>query len=126
MDAVVSHESALELLNLSDVVPRTVHLTLPRHRRGLAGTHRRDRAYHHASAGTRRGGGARGIPMTAPARSIADAAAWGTAPEQIVAAVVDALDRELTTGDDLRAAAHRHGRRVADLIDQGLAEVDPP
>lgn len=32
--AVVSHESALELLELSDVIPNTVHMTLPRSERG--------------------------------------------------------------------------------------------
>ena len=33
--AAVSHESALDLLNLSDVLPDRVHLTVPRSRRGL-------------------------------------------------------------------------------------------
>src|SRR5919106_1869964 len=32
-DAVVSHESALDILGLSDVVPERVHLTVPRSRR---------------------------------------------------------------------------------------------
>ena len=64
--------------------------------------------------------------MTAPARSIADAAAWGTAPEQIVAAVVDALDCGMATGYYLRASAHGRGRHAADLVDLGLTEVDPP
>ena len=64
-----------------------------------------------------------GIRVTAPARSIADAAAWGTAPEQIVAAVVDALDRGMAGVEDLRAATRGRGRRVADLIELGLAEI---
>lgn len=34
-DAVVSHESALELHELSDVVPTSVHLSVPRARRGV-------------------------------------------------------------------------------------------
>jgi predicted transcriptional regulator of viral defense system len=33
--AVVSHESALDLLGLSDVIPEAVHLTVPRSRRNL-------------------------------------------------------------------------------------------
>jgi len=33
--AVVSHESALALLDLSDVIPKAVHLTVPRSRRHL-------------------------------------------------------------------------------------------
>src|SRR5947209_2538283 len=33
--AVVSHESALDLLDLSDVIPNAVHLTVPRSRRSF-------------------------------------------------------------------------------------------
>ena len=65
-----------------------------------------------------------GFRVTAPARSIADAAAWGTAPDQIVAAIVDALERGMATVEDLRASARRRGRRVVDLVESGLAEVE--
>lgn len=34
-DAVVSHESALELLDIADVIADQVHVTLPRDKRGL-------------------------------------------------------------------------------------------
>lgn len=50
------------------------------------------------------------------------AATWGTAPEQIVAAVIDALDRRMAGVEDLRAASSGRGRRVADLIELGMAE----
>ena len=33
--AVVSHESALDLLDLSEIIPNVIHLTVPRSRRGL-------------------------------------------------------------------------------------------
>ncbi len=122
-DAVVSHESALELLDLSDVVPRTVHVTVPRHRRSR-------RAPSGATIHTARHPPVPaevverdGLRVTAPARSIADAAAWGTAPDQIVAAIVDALERGIATVEDLRAAARRRGRRVVDLVELGIAEV---
>ena len=122
-EAVVSHESALELLDLSDVVPRTVHLTLPRRRRGWRAPtgvtiHTTTHSPTPADVVEREG-----LRVTAPARSIADAAAWGTAPEQTVAAVVDALDRGMAGVEDLRAATRGRGRRVADLIELGLAEV---
>ncbi len=125
-EAVVSYETALELHNLSDVVPRTVHLTLPRSRRGW-----RDPAgvtVHTAThpPGSRDVVERAGLPVTAPARSIADAAAWGTALDQIVTAVVDAMDRGMTTVEDLRTAARSRGRRVADLVDLGLSEVGTP
>ena len=123
-DAVVSHESALELLGLSDVVPRTVHLTVPRHRRSRqappgATIHTARHPPAPAEVVERDG-----FRMTAPARSIADAAAWGTAPDQIVAAIGDALERGMATAEDLRTAARRRGRRVVDLVDLGIAEVE--
>lgn len=37
--AVVSHESALDLLEFSDVIPNAIHLTIPRSRRGLVAPH---------------------------------------------------------------------------------------
>ena len=121
-DSVVSHESALELLDLSDVVPRAVHLTVPRHRRGC-------RVPPGVTVHTARHPPApaelverEGFRVTSPARSIADAAAWGTAPDQILAAVVDALERGMASVEDLRAAARRRGRRVVDLVELSIAE----
>src|SRR5450759_3761078 len=35
-DAAVSHESALEILDLSDVIPSSIHVTVPRARRKLS------------------------------------------------------------------------------------------
>ena len=110
-DAVVSHESALELLGLSDVVPRTVHLTVPRHRRSRqappgATIHTARHPPAPAEVVERDG-----FRMTAPARSI-------------VAAIVDALERGMATAEDLRTAARRRGRRVVDLVDLGIAEVE--
>lgn len=120
--AVVSHESALDILGLSDVVPEVVHLTVPRARR-----------YRCASPGvaihttTRRLGKSdvvirHGMRLTAPARSIVDAAAAGTAPEQIAAAVGQALDRGMATKSKLRAAAKARGGRVERLVRQVLEE----
>jgi predicted transcriptional regulator of viral defense system len=120
--AVVSHESALDLLGLSDVVPEVVHLTLPRSRR-----------YRTASVGvavhttTRRIGRSdvvvrEGIRVTEPVRSIVDSAEAGTAPEQITAAVDQALDRGITTRSKLLGAAKARGGRVERLVRQALEE----
>jgi hypothetical protein len=52
-----------------------------------------------------------GLPVTAPARSIVDAAAAGTGPEQIELAVRQAIERGLTTAAQLRVAARRRRYR---------------
>ena len=120
--AVVSHESALDILGLSDVVPEVVHLTVPRARR-----------YRSASKGvaihttTRRLGKSDvvirdGMRLTAPARSIVDAAAAGTAPEQITAAVGQAFDRGMATESKLLSTAKARGGRVERLVRQALEE----
>ncbi len=121
-DAVVSHESALELLGLSDVVPGSVHLTVPRGRRRLVRqpgvtVHTTTRPLGAADVVTREG-----VRVTAPERTVVDVAEAGVAPEQVVAAVREGLGRGLTTPARMRAAAGRRSRRVRSLVEAGLAE----
>ncbi|WP_425164162.1 type IV toxin-antitoxin system AbiEi family antitoxin domain-containing protein [Candidatus Binatus sp.] len=120
--AVVSHESALDILGLSDVVPDIVHLTVPRSKRyrtGSAGAavHTTTRRIGKSDVVVREG-----IRVTGPVRSIVDSAEAGTAPEQIVAAVRQALDRRITTGSKLLGAARARGGRVERLVRQALEE----
>lgn len=120
-DAVVSHDSALDLLGLSDVIPNLIHLSVPRARRKL--TRRAGVALHTT---TRPLDGpdvvARdGMRATAPARTIADVAEVGLAPEQVVRAAQQAIERGLTTPSRLREAALGRGRRVEQLIEIAIA-----
>jgi predicted transcriptional regulator of viral defense system len=121
-DAVVSHESALALLGLSDVIADAVHLTVPRIRRRLVNQpgvviHTTTRPLAESDVVSRKG-----VRVTGPERTIVDVAEVGVAPDQVVAAVRSALDRGLTTSSRLRDAAQARGRRVQCLIDQALAE----
>ena len=119
---VVSHESALDILGLSDVVPEVVHLTVPRARRyrsaspGVA-IHTTTRRLDKSDVVVRDG-----VRVTAPARSIIDAAQAGTAPEQIMAAVGQALDRGMATESKLLGVAKTRGGRVERLVRQVLDE----
>ena len=118
--AVVSHESALELLDLSDVIPAGVHLTVPRRKRYLARI--RDAIVHTTSRPfTCRDIIVReGIRLTSPERSIVDSAQMGTGGEQIVMAVQQAIDRGITTPEWLAEAARRRSARVRELVEIGL------
>jgi predicted transcriptional regulator of viral defense system len=123
--AAVSHDSALELFGLSDVIPDTVHLTVPRGRRRLARQvgvtiHTTKRPLEGVDV-TRRDG----VRVTAPARTIADVAESGIAPEQVVAATRQAIDRGLTTADRLRSAARGRGARVEALVASGIRATEP-
>ena len=120
-DAVVSHESALDLLGLSDVVPDKVHLTLPRSKRYRPATpgatvHTTTRPLGTGDVVIRDG-----IWVTSVVRSILDAAEAGTAPEQIVAAVREAVDRGTATRPQLLGAARSRGKRVEQLVRRAVA-----
>jgi predicted transcriptional regulator of viral defense system len=120
---VVSHETALQLFDLADVVPAKIHLTAPRSHRSrkspagvrvhtaLRSPGRNDIVIRH------------GVRATTPARSIADSAAYGTAPEQIARAVREALSRGLATRSELLVAARRHGGRAEKLIRRAVEEA---
>jgi predicted transcriptional regulator of viral defense system len=119
-EAVVSHESALELHGLSDVIPGTVHLTVPRSERGLR---RREGVQLHTAQRPPTGKEIQrvaGLPTTDPARSIVDSLDSGTQPEQIELAIHQAVDRGLTTPSRLRAAGLHRSGRVRELIERGV------
>jgi len=122
--AVVSHESALDLLDLSDVIPDAVHLTVPRTRRNLpslsgAKIHTTSRALESEDLVVRDG-----MAVTSATRSILDAAEAGMAPDQVEAAVRQALDRGLATRERLLPKASKRGRRVAELIARAISRLD--
>lgn len=121
--AVVSHESALELYELSDVIPTTVHVSLPRTKRGQrprAGVrfHTVDRPPGASEVRT-----VYGVPMTTPERSIVDSLEAGTQPEQIEIAIRQALERGLITPRRLRAAAADRSSRVRSFVKRALGAV---
>ncbi len=122
-EAAVSHESALDLLGLCDVVPRRIHLTVPRSRRyrtpprGVS-LHTTTRPFARDDLLVRDG-----LRVTSPLRAIVDSAESGTAPEQILRAVREAVDRGLATRARLLAAARAKGGRVERLLRRALAEA---
>ena len=123
--AIVSNETALALYELSTVRPRKIDLTVarkdrPRHRISLAtvAIHTTTRPFRPGEIMQRFG-----VRVTAPARTIVDAAEAGTEPDYIVEAVNRALARGLLTKRELRAAAHDRPERVRRLIDKATAEV---
>lgn len=122
--AVVSHESALELHELSDATPDVIHFSLPRGRRGQRPRpgvrfHSLERPPGPAEVRT-----LNAVPVTTPERTIADALEAGTQPEQIEMAVRQAIERGLTTKSRMRSAVSGRSARVRGLIEQALGAVD--
>ncbi len=120
--SVVSHDSALDLLDLSDVIPDAIHLTVPRSIRHFPvlpdvvvhTTTRRLRPIDLTSW--------EGVKLTSATRTIVDAAEYGTAPDQIELAVQQALERGLTTPELLMRESKGRGRQIFTLVTGGLLD----
>lgn len=106
--AIVSHESALALLELSDNIPNAVHLLVPRRYRGLrrpVGVVLHTFPDAEEVATVRRDG----ITVTTPARTLIDVAS-ALQPEQAAMAARQALGRGLLTQGQLEQEASRRGK----------------
>lgn len=118
--AVVSHDSALDLYDLSDVIPNAVHLTVSRSHRNSP---KLPWAVVHTTTRPLQPGDVRsheGMRVTSPARTIIDAAEIGVGPEQIEMAVAQALRRGLVTRDELDRQASKRSTRVRTLIHDSM------
>lgn len=107
-DALLSHESALALLDLSETIPDAVHVLVPRRHRGLrphAGVIIHTRPDDEDTAAVWRDG----LPLTTPARTLVDVAKQ-IQPEQLSKAVQQALRRGLLTAGQLEDEIARRGK----------------
>lgn len=106
--AVVSHESALALHELSDLLPGKVHLSVPKTFRKRPP---KTCTLHTASLDSADTAEWSGFRVTTPLRTLLDASASETIPsDQLRQAVADALERGLVRRSKLRDAAAKAGR----------------
>lgn len=116
--SVISHESALSVYDLSDLLPGEVHVIIPRSAsRRRPGIRLHTNRLEPDEVTVREG-----LPITTVARTIADVARSGLAEEQVHLAIREALGRGLTTKKSLFQQAGRHGGRAAQLILQAIQE----
>jgi predicted transcriptional regulator of viral defense system len=115
-NSVISHESALALYELSDILPGQVHVTVPRtasrRRQGIRlHTNRlpKGEITHRA-----------GLPVTAVTRTLADVIGNGVPEEQINQAIQEALTRGLVTEQMLFDIAVRRGGQVERMVRHAL------
>jgi predicted transcriptional regulator of viral defense system len=106
--AIISHESALALLELSDNISDDVHLLVPRKHRGLR---RPPGVVIHTRPDDESVGTVwrEGMPITTPARTLVDVAV-DLQPEQAAMAVQQALAQGLLTRRQLEREAARQGK----------------
>jgi predicted transcriptional regulator of viral defense system len=102
-EGVFSHETALSLHELSDVLPARVHLTLP-----AAWLRRRLRVpegitLHYRDVGSDERAWVGAVPVTTPRRTLTDCLASHVSPETIEKATRDAVRRGLLSRAEITA-----------------------
>jgi predicted transcriptional regulator of viral defense system len=100
-----SHDTALTLLGLTDIIPSTIHFTIPetsrlRPRPGVT--------LHRSRRGAMTDRNLRdGLWVNTARRALLDATREGADPDQLISAARDARERAMLTPDDL-ASLRRH------------------
>lgn len=116
--AVISHESALAVYELSDVLPGEVHLIVPR----TASRRRRGLRQHTQRLEPQEIRIRNGLPVTTVERTLVDVSKSGLAQEQVRLAVREALRRGLTDQEKLLRQAAGAGKRVEEVLREALQE----
>lgn len=111
-NSVVSHESALSLYELSDVLPGKVHVIVPR----SASRRRKNIRLHMNKLQPDEITSRFGLPVTTVTRTLFDVASSGLAEEQVHKAIQEAIQRGLVIKDDLFIKAERRGGRLQKII----------
>lgn len=97
---VLSHETALDLMELSDANPAHIHVTVPKKHRPRRRQPPPGVVLHFADLAEREIGSAEGLPVTTAARTIRDCAATNLGPALLRQAIDDAERKGWLHGDD--------------------------
>ena len=100
-----SHETALQLYGLTDLLPRTTHLTMPP---GSGFKPRPGLTIHHRRMATRERVLRDGLWLTSLPRTLLDTARAGVDPDQLLDAARGALARALLSPEDLQRLRSRY------------------
>jgi predicted transcriptional regulator of viral defense system len=117
---VISHESALAIYELSDILPTEIHLIVPRNSSRRRKAIRQHTTQLQPDEITRR----KGLPITTVERTLADLIKSGLAEEQVRLAVREAMQRGLTDRSKLLQQVQRSGGRTAKLLKEILDETE--
>lgn len=117
-NSVISHESALAVYDLSDLIPTKTHIIMPR-----TGSRRRKGIQLHTNTlGEDEITQREGLRITSVERTIADVIVWGISYQHAQQAVQEALQRGLTTRRKLREYADRRKGKAQKVISEILEE----
>lgn len=109
---IVSHETALALRDLSDILPSSIHLSLPETWRSRRLRVPKGVVLHFADIGENERSWVGAVPVTSPLRTIVDCAVDNLSPELLRQAAEQAVARGLISRKELMVA----GRSVPALL----------
>jgi predicted transcriptional regulator of viral defense system len=118
LHAVISHDSALALYGLSDLLPHRIHVTVPR----TASRRRPGLQLHTKWLEPEDVTRYEGLPVTTVLRTLVDVTAAGLADEQVRQAIQEALRRGLVARESLLRLTASRGGRFKRLVDEVLCE----
>lgn len=123
--AVVSHESALDLLDLTDIIPNRIDVMVPRSKRYLrvpddVTLHTTTQPIDQAATTFREG-----IRISSAARTIVDVADTGLSEEHVQRAVQEAIHLGMSTSSLLRGEAANRSQRVQAIIERAIETAAP-
>lgn len=121
--AVVSHESALDVYGLADVIPSAVHLTVPRSHRWKSppkGVRLHTTTKDSRPEEIRRWSGVR---VTSPERTLIDLVEAALSPDQLALAYRQALARGLLTPQSLSTAIAGRAKSTQSALRQLMEET---
>ncbi len=121
-DSVISHDSALALYDLSDILPTAIHVTVPR----TASRRRSGLRLHTNRISHEEITSYEGLPVTTVPRTIADVTSSGLSDELVAQAVREAVAQGLAFPNELEIAAERRGHRVARVVRRALVDARQP
>ena len=116
--SVISHDSALALYDLSDLLPDQIHVTVPR----TASRRRPELRLHTKWLEPEDVTRYEGLPVTAVLCTLVDVTAAGLADEQVRQAIQEALRQGLVARESLLRLSASHGGRIKRLVDEALRE----
>jgi predicted transcriptional regulator of viral defense system len=119
LDSVISHDSALALYELSDMLPAAIHVTVP----STASRRHPGLRLHTNQISPQEITHYDALPVTTVARTIADVALAGLADELVEQAVQEAVHNGLVTPALLLVAAQPRGPRVTGIIRRALERI---
>lgn len=121
-DSVISHDSALALYELSDILPTAIHVTVPR----TASRRRRGLRLHTNQINQDEITSYEGLPVTTVPRTIVDVASSGLSDDLVAQAVREAVAQGQALPIDLEMAAARRGHRVERVVRWALVDAGQP